>query len=77
MSSETTYASLRANLANVLDRVSDDRDVVVIRRKGAKDVALVAAEELSSLMEIAHLLRSPANARRLTAAAPRAAKGNA
>jgi antitoxin YefM len=77
MSSETTYASLRANLANVLDRVADDREVVVIRRKGAKDVALVAAEELSSLMETAHLLRSPANARRLTAAARRAAKGNA
>jgi antitoxin YefM len=31
-------------------------------------VALVAADELAGLLETAHLLRSPANARRLLAA---------
>jgi hypothetical protein len=35
-------------------------------------VALVAAEELSGLLETAHLLRSPANAQRLLAALARA-----
>jgi antitoxin YefM len=32
---------------------------VVVRRRGARDVAIIAADELSSLTETAHLLRSP------------------
>ena len=69
---ETTYTSLRARLASVLDQVANDREVVIVRRRGAKDVALIPAEELASLMETAHLLRSPRNAERLLAALRRA-----
>ncbi|HLI29893.1 MAG TPA: type II toxin-antitoxin system Phd/YefM family antitoxin [Terriglobia bacterium] len=72
---ETTYTNLRERLASILDQVANDREVVVVRRRGAKDVALVPAEELTSLMETAHLLRSPRNARRLLAALQRAARG--
>lgn len=68
MAVETSYSSLRENLASVLDRVVDDREVFVVRRKSGKHVALVAAEELASLMETAHLRRSPANAKRLRSA---------
>ena len=69
---DTTYANLRVNLASILDRVVDQQEVVVVRRKGARDVALIPAAELSSLMETAHLLRSPKNARRLLTAINRA-----
>jgi antitoxin YefM len=69
---ETTYTSLRERLASVLRQVADDQEVVIVRRRGAKDVALVPAEELAGLMETAHLLRSPRNARRLLAALRRA-----
>ena len=72
---DTTYTSLRENLAAVLDRVVDDQEVVIVRRSGAKDVALIPADELSSLMETAYLLRSPANAKRLRAALRRAKQG--
>jgi antitoxin YefM len=72
MAIETTYTALRAALASVLDRVTEDREVVIVRRRGAKDVAMVAAEELSSLMETAQLLRSPKNARRLLKALKKA-----
>jgi antitoxin YefM len=65
---------LRANLAAVLDRVVDDREVVVVRRKDGRDVALVTAEELAGLEETAHLLRSPRNARRLLGALRRSEK---
>jgi antitoxin YefM len=65
---ETTYSAARANLASLLDRVTGDREIITIKRRGAEDVALVSASELSSLLETAHLLRSPANARRLLAA---------
>ena len=72
---ETTYTSLRERLASVLDQVSDDREVVIVRRRGARDVALIPADELASLMETAYLLRSPANAKRLLAALRRAKHG--
>ncbi len=75
MAVETTYTSLRERLASVLAQVADDQEVVIVRRRGAKDVALVPAEELSSLMETAHLLRSPKTARRLLAALQRAKQG--
>lgn len=48
--------------------------MVIVRRKGSGDVALVPAEELAGLMETAHLLRSPKNARRLLSALRRAAR---
>ena len=72
---ETTYTNLRGNLARTLDRVVDDQEVVIVRRKSARDVALVPAAELAGLMETAHLLRSPRNARRLLTALRRAERG--
>jgi antitoxin YefM len=69
---ETTYTSLRQSLASMLDRVADDREVIIIRRRGSKKVAMVPADELAGLMETAHLLRSPKNARRLLNALHRA-----
>jgi len=70
---ETTYTTLRQSLASVLDRVANDREVFVIRRRGAKTVALIPADELMGLIETAHLLRSPKNADRLLSALKRAA----
>ncbi len=74
MALETTYTALREHLASVLDRVTDDQQVVIVRRRGAKDVALIPADELDSLLETAHLLRSPKNAQRLLTAMRRAAR---
>ena len=64
---ETTYTSLRERLASVLDQVANDHEVVIVRHRGAKDVALIPADELNGLLETAHLLRSPRNAQRLMA----------
>ena len=71
MTIQTTYTQARANLAKLLDSVTDDQEVVIIQRRGAADVALIAADELQSLLETAHLLRSPANAERLLTALAR------
>lgn len=65
LSKETTYSKVRQELASTLEDVADNNAVVVIRRRGGKDVAMIAADELSSLLETVHLLRSPKNARRL------------
>jgi antitoxin YefM len=72
MAKETTYTDVRANLAAFCDHVAETREALIIHRRGARDVALVAAEELESLLETAHLLRSPKNARRLLTALQRA-----
>lgn len=69
---EATYTEARKKFASLLDRVTDDRDIVYIRRRGRERVALVAADELGSLLETAHLLRSPKNAERLLGALRRA-----
>jgi antitoxin YefM len=69
---ETTYTNLREELASHLDRVSNDREIVVVKRKGDRRVAMIPADELSGLIETAHLLRSPKNAVRLMTALQRA-----
>jgi len=71
---ETSYSNLRQSLASVLDRVADDREVVIVVRKGERKVAMVPADELAGLMETAHLLRSPKNAQRLLTALHRAVR---
>lgn len=72
MTIETTYTQARAHLAELCDRVVDDCETVIITRRGAKNVALIAADELSSILETAHLLSFPANAERLLTALERA-----
>jgi antitoxin YefM len=77
MSIETTYSRARADLATLMSRVTDDREIVVVKRRDRASVAMIAADELASLLETAHLLRSPANAERLLAALGRARKSKA
>ena len=72
MSIQTTYTQARANLSSLFKEVTENREVVIIRRRNGEDVAVVAADELASLSETAHLLRSPKNARRLLQALARA-----
>ncbi|SRR6266851_290503 len=71
MTLQTTYTDARARLASLLDRAGDDHETVIITRRDHGDVALVAADELRSLEETAHLMRSPTNARRLIEALER------
>jgi len=65
MAIQTTYTHARASLASLLDEVTKNREVVIIQRRGREDVAMITADELVGVLETAHLLRSPKNARRL------------
>lgn len=69
---QTTYTDARARLASLMSRAVEDRETVIITRRGKPEVALIAAEELAGLQETAHLLRSPKNAERLLRALGRA-----
>jgi antitoxin YefM len=75
MAIETTYSQAREKLASLMDRVSNDREVVIITRRGGKRVALIDADEYEGLLETSHLLRSPRTAERLLLALGQARRG--
>ncbi len=72
MAIHTTYSKARSNLSKLLTTVSEDKEIVLIKRRDAEDVALISSSELAGLLETAHLLRSPKNAQRLLTALNRA-----
>ena len=59
------YTELRQNLKQVLDKVVDDCDGVVIKRRDAEDAVIMSKSHYDSLMETVYLLKSPANAKHL------------
>lgn len=65
--STVTYKEAKDNLERIWNETLSTREPVVVKRRGRESLALLPAGELSSLLETAHLLRSPANARRLVA----------
>jgi antitoxin YefM len=77
MAIQTTYTQARASLASLLDIVTKNREVVIIQRRGEEDVAMISADELTGILETAHLLRSPANAKRLLTTLERVRKKSA
>jgi len=74
---EATYSYARENLAKLWDEVEENREEIVLTRRGHEDMALLPAHELRALRETAHLLRSPRNAVRLLGALARSWGGNA
>ena len=71
MARHITFTHARANFAAICEEAGDSRKPIIIRRRGAEDIALVNAAELRGLVETAHLLQSPTNAQRLIAAITR------
>ena len=69
---QTTYTKARNNLAKLMDLVTHDNEVVVVTRKKAESVAIIAESEFRSIMETLHLISSPKNRQRLLDAYNRA-----
>ncbi len=65
---ETTYAQVQRNFVQLWDRVTANRETVIVHRRGAENIAILPEAEFNSLMETAHLLKSPHNAKRLLSA---------
>jgi antitoxin YefM len=60
-----SFSESRANYAQTLDDVVNDREEVIITRVGHEPVVIVSLDEYESLRETAYLLKSPKNAARL------------
>ena len=71
-----TYSAARANLASTMDRVCNDHEPIIITRNGDQSVVMLSLEDFRAMEETAYLLRNPANARRLMAAAAQLSAGN-
>lgn len=74
MATKASYSHARQNLAEIWNQVEDSREPAILERRGHEDMALIPANELSSLQETAYLLRSPKNAARLLTALARSQK---
>lgn len=68
----TTPQETQTHLNQLFDQVIEQQEIVIVNRQNQQNVALIAADELDSLLETAHLLRSPKNAQRLLTALERA-----
>lgn len=71
-----SYTEARDRLAGIWDQAVASREPVTIDRRGHESMILVPAGEWEGLVETAHLLRSPANARRLLSALHRLEQGD-
>ncbi len=72
---EVTYSKARSSLASLWDEAVDNREEIIMHRRGKESVSLIPTAELRSLQETLHLLRSPRNAARLRAALERSEQG--
>jgi antitoxin YefM len=70
-----SYTEARKRLASIMDTVEETLTPIVITRNGHANLVLITEDEFSSLQETAHLLRSPANARRLLQSLVRSRSG--
>ncbi|KAI9133880.1 type II toxin-antitoxin system Phd/YefM family antitoxin [Acaryochloris sp. CCMEE 5410] len=74
LSKTESATNARKEFFKILDEVANDSSVVIVKRKNAPNVAMIAESELSSLVETVHLLRSQNNAERLFSALEKSQK---
>lgn len=70
------YSEFRADLKKYLDRVEDNNETLIIKRKTGKGTVIISLEEYNSLMETMHLLSSKRNADRLYESLQQVKSGN-
>jgi antitoxin YefM len=58
----TSYSSFRSSLKKKLDKVTDDHDLLVVNRRGNKDVVVMSLKDFNALEETLYLLSSKNNA---------------
>lgn len=57
----TNYSTLRENMKEYMDKVSDDYETVTVTRKNNKNVVLISEEEYNNLLENMYVRSDKAN----------------
>ncbi|MFN2457369.1 MAG: type II toxin-antitoxin system Phd/YefM family antitoxin [Chitinophagaceae bacterium] len=70
------YTEFRNKLAESLNVVNNDGDIVVVSRSKGKNVVVMSLEEYNSIQETLHLVSTSANRKRLDEAIEELKKGN-
>lgn len=60
------YSDFRNNLAQSLNAVNDDREIVVVSRTKGKNVVVMDLDEYNAIQETLHLTSNATNRQRLT-----------
>ena len=63
----TNPTDLRKNLKEKLDKVSNDRQTLIIHRSGQEDIVMISMSEYNSWKETLYLLSTKANRENLEA----------
>jgi antitoxin YefM len=59
------YSDFRNNLAQSLNAVNDDREIVVVSRTKGKNVVVMDLDEYNAILETLHLTSNATNRQRL------------
>ena len=70
------YTEFRKNLAQSLNKVNEDAEIIIVSRSKGKNVVVMSLEEYNSINETLHLVSSPANQKRLDEAIEEMERGN-
>lgn len=60
-----TYTEAREKLSDLIEKVCEDHDPLIITKRRDKAVVMISLEDYESLEETSYLLKSPRNAQRL------------
>ena len=63
-----SYTMARNKFSNLMDKVCEDHNAVIITRQKQRSVVMMSLEDYNSLEETVYLLKSPKNAERLNRA---------
>jgi antitoxin YefM len=73
-----SFTELRQHMASYFDRVTEDREPLVVTRQGGKgNLVVMSEDEFTGWQETVHLLNSPKNAERLMASIRQVKAGGA
>lgn len=61
-----TYTNARNSLAKTMDKVNENHEPIIITRQNGAAAVLMSLEDFNAWEETAYLLRSPANAMRIS-----------
>lgn len=71
-----SYSNFRKNLAEMMDKVNDDCNPIIITRQKGEAAVLISLKDFNAYQETNYLLSSPKNAERLRESIAETKKGN-